>query len=496
MISDFEDKGVHLEIGGTHRNMAASLPAPSDDRLVNVIITEDHLAVMEPAVRLPEVLLQSRRKQFVADGPLGHREVETKVVFHDIDCKGRLVFPAGLLPRMRRVLREHGYRVVVEDRRKAGTRLLVDDGVLGERGSKASELLAAFAREPLGQVEVNTDEDSLEKMLILVQLFPEARIVAAVATRKEAWRHWRKLEVEFKETVGLAVSGTLREGKRLMVGTFQSIPRKMAGKCDILLLPQGEESTGEKACEMVVEMRFKRRYAFVRPQRRADWLVQLRLEQIAGEVIHRLKKPRVPVRVLVLPTPSCVSGIYKTPLERKQALYWHNTARNEYVAKVAQAVHLMDRVALKEVGLRNQDIRAIKTCGRARIRLLVETPQHARELLTLLPGWCMGTMIPSGVDDGKEKASEVNFQMPMIMAAVYASTLDIQADIIIRATGMGWPLKVRNFPPKESKKTPPQVLVIDFDDNQQQDAWRDTQNRVKEYKRQGMEVHVLQAQAP
>src|SRR5262249_35379639 len=62
----------------------------------------------------------------------------------------------------------------------------------------------------------------------------------------------------------------------------------------------------------------------------------------------------------------------------------------------------------------------------------------------------------------------------LIMTTVYASTPDIQAD----------------FPPRESDKTPPEVWVIDFNDHQQQDTRQGTVNRIKEPRRQGMEVQV------
>ena len=99
-------------------------------------------------------------------------------------------------------------------------------------------------------------------MLLLASLFPMAKVLVAVATRKQAWKLWRKLEVKLAERVGLALSGVQRQGNRWLVGTYQSIPHEMAGKFDILLLPNGEEATGEKAVRvMVAEMQFKRRYA-------------------------------------------------------------------------------------------------------------------------------------------------------------------------------------------------------------------------------------------
>ena len=56
-----------------------------------------------------------------------------------------------------------------------------------------------------------------------------------------------------------------------------------------------------------------------------------------------------------------------------------------------------------------------------------------------------------------------------------------------------WPARVKSFPPKESSKTPPEVLVIDFADSYQQKAQQDAEKRVMQYRRQGMEVNILHA---
>jgi hypothetical protein len=323
-------------------------------------------------------------------------------------------------------------------------------------------------------------------MLLIGQVYPDARIVVAAATRGQAWRNWRKLESELKEPVGLAVSGVRREGRRWLVATFQSVPRKMAGKFDILLLPHGEDSTGERAAEMVAQMGFRRRYAFVRPQRRADRLVQIWLEQMAGEVIHRLKWPRVPVRVLILRTPGCKVGSYKTPLERKRALYWHNEVRNKHVAAVADAVVSGDRMALQALGMRNRDIRSVLGCARNKVAVLAESPEHGRELLSLMPGWWMLDMVGDG--GCKSDQDDGNDRLPAVVTAVYAAKKGTRADIVIRATGTEWALRMKGFPRKENKHTPGELLVIDFQDDFDTGASNDARRRVQEYQRQGMEV--------
>jgi hypothetical protein len=160
----------------------------SEKPQIKVIISEDHIAVLEPVIELLEPLFSYRRRTFVPGGPMGYKEVEETVSLCDVDIKGRMCFAAGLMPRVRRLLREQGYRVRVDDLRKSGTRLSVDMDVIADCASKEKQLLQAVVREPLGQIEVSTDKDTLVKMLLVTQVFPDAQVVVSVATPKEAWR--------------------------------------------------------------------------------------------------------------------------------------------------------------------------------------------------------------------------------------------------------------------------------------------------------------------
>jgi hypothetical protein len=454
---------------------------------VTVIITPDHVAVMDPPVPLLRPLFDSRKRKFVPEGPLGYQEVEEEMALCTFDNKDRLAFPAGLLPRVRRVLREHGYWVSVDDQRYRSSALQVDANVLASEEGKNRSLLQAVRSHRLGRIEVGDEQEVLTNLMLIARLFPQASIAVAVPTREQARKLCRDLEDGLGEEVALALSGVRRSSRRLLVGTFQSVPRQE--KYDILILPFAEESTGETACAMVTGITYQRCYGLIRPQRRTDRLGQLRLEQMCGEIIHRIQRPRVPVRVLMLPMDGEEISSSSNPLERKRTLYWQNQHRNEHVARVARAVYAQDRAALKDLGLRNRDISAILQCNPSRIRLLVETPEHARELLALLPGWRAGILNLSG-DTGMSLGS------PIIMTAVYADTLDIEADLIIRATGTEWALRVKNFPPRISENTPPEVVVLDFADSHHPAAREDTRRRVEEYRRRGMAVRLLQPGAP
>jgi hypothetical protein len=457
--------------------------------VVSVIITPDHIAGLAPVVPLLRPVLEYRARRFEPGGPLGYQEIKETRTLCDFDIMGRLCFPAGLLPRVRKVLQEHGYHVRIDDRREDGPRLCVDRDVLAECDSRERALLEAVARERLAQVEVQTDDDTLDRMLLIGSLFPDAQCVVAVATRWEAWKWWRDLEEHLEEKVGLALSGVERAGGRWLVGTFGSVPRDTAGEKDILFLPHAEEAAGTRAVEMVVDGDFRRRYAFVVPQRRPDRHVQLRLEQVAGPVIHHLARPRAPVHVVMLPTPDSTVAAGTTPLEQKRALYWHNGTRNPHIASVAGAVVEGDRAALKALGLRNRDIRLIREVDRTRAVVLVEAPEHGRELLLHLPGWRLLDLVlraTTGSDEDEAK----NNSMPAVVTAAYAAKHSIKAHVLIRATGTAWPLRIKGFPPRCDDTQAAQVLVLDFVDDFDPRAKQDAQRRAEEYRRMGMDVRV------
>jgi hypothetical protein len=155
---------------------------------INVIITEDHFAVMDPPVPLLEPLLQYRIRSFVPGGPTGVQEKLNTFTLCKFDHMERLEFLAGLLPRIRLELRKHGYRMRIDDRRNA-TPLEVDEEVVGECNCDDEDLLKVVARTPLAQIQVPHSERAMERCVLFCRAFPNARIAFAVTRR-----HQRKRE--------------------------------------------------------------------------------------------------------------------------------------------------------------------------------------------------------------------------------------------------------------------------------------------------------------
>jgi hypothetical protein len=450
------------------------------------VIGANHVAVLDPPVPALKRPLEYTVRTFEPGGPAGWRQVVETRRLWDLDFRGRLAFSAGLWPRLREVLRESGYSVDVHDLRRPGPRLRPDRALLESCDDGELQLLGAVTRNLLGQIEVRHWADAIEQSALICRLFPRARVVVAAATRRQAGKVWRALQGQLGEAVGLALAGVRRPAKRVLVATFGGVPANTAGEWDILLLPSGEEATGTRAVDLACRMAFRRIYAFVRPQRRPDWLVQLRREQLAAAVIHHLARPRVPVRVRVLPTPPGTVAGATTALQRKRTLYWYNTKRNERVASVARAAAGGDLEALQRFGVRAGDVPATPG-ARPRVAVLVETLKHARRLLRRLPGWRLLHRAPT-TGAGEAQASGGQQPGPAVVTAVYAATRRLRADVWVVAAGTAWAARLKGFPPRRRGGGPGHVLLLDFDDAFDARAAADAGRRVREYERRGMAV--------
>jgi hypothetical protein len=174
-------------------------------------------------------------------------------------------------------------------------------------------------------------------------------------------------------------------------------------------------------------------------------------------------------------------------LQRKRTLYWYNTKRNERVAAVARAAAGGDLEALRRFGVRAGDVPATPG-ARPRVAVLVETPEHGRRLLRLLPGWRLLHLAPPTAA-GEEQAS-MDQQQPgrAVVTVVFAATWRLRADVWVVAAGTAWAARLKGFPPRRRGGGPGHVLLLDFDDSFDARAAADAGRRVREYERRGMAV--------
>jgi hypothetical protein len=371
------------------------------DSVVTATITQDHVALLFPAIVDLEPVLTYCTRTFAMGGPTGWQESEQVVRLAALDHKGRLAYPAGLLGRVSRELESAGYTLRISDMRPFDPRMVVDPAERSRLGPDESGLLDAVARNPLGRIEVANASAAVDQCLLLIRSLPRARFTVGVPTRSAAWSIWRQMAAELGTGVRLVSSGVRKSGERVVVGTLPNLTPNTVRRPHVLLLPFAERSTGERAIDAAVGAYFKRIYDFVRHTEHPDRHIQLRLEQLAGPVIVRRHPEKKSVRVVMLPAPDCgISPALWRELDRKYSWYWSNTTRNRAVAEVALGLRRGDLSQMRRVGL-NPGVE--KT--RQSIAILVESMIHARAMSRELPGWPTLTLNSGGERNDNSTAS-------------------------------------------------------------------------------------------
>jgi hypothetical protein len=288
---------------GPHATGETARTATNPPPVVEILIG-DNVAVLNPPLPwlLPHLEYQSRITHH-GFRPVYSEEPQT-VCQYKFDFRGRLVFNLGQLPRVLALLKERGIEARIEDTREPCPRMRPDPRVLADCCFTDRNLLETAAQYSLGRIEVGSPEQAFEQCLLLGRYWPEARIVVALPTYAAVARWWEMLEYRLQQKVWLSLSGVRRRGVRWHVATYAQVSPRDAGEWDILILPNGEQACGAKAIWFWSSLRFKRSYAFVRPGHQRDPHVDRKLEAMAGPVIHRVGRERVPVRVLLLRTPA------------------------------------------------------------------------------------------------------------------------------------------------------------------------------------------------
>ena len=75
----------------------------------------------------------------------------------------------------------------------------------------------------------------------------------------------------------------------------------------------------------------------------------------------------------------------------------------------------------------------------------------------------------------------------MIVTESYAAENTINAGVLVRANGTGWPMRVKGLPPEHAENSP-EVLLVDFRDGFSTETARLARQRENQYRRQGVEM--------
>jgi hypothetical protein len=454
-------------------------------KTVTVLIDSDNLVLLDPLIPAVADLLTYEQVTYTSGGPTGFKPAKETFTLYDSPIRsGRLVFSAGLWPRVHQFLKEDGYRVQVEDHRKFGPRQVENKAAFDATSAEERSLLEVIARTYHGQIEVSNFATVVDWIALLVRFYPEARFVIAVATKGEGYRLAKALRGALDEPFSLALGGPSRRPVRIILGlTLKLVPDRVEW-LDFLLLPDPERCLGDIAVKDLVRIPSLRVFAFVAPGRPRGERARLRLEALAGPVIYTSRPRTAAVEVIIVPSPRPIPIWGDTALERRRRGCWENERRNSLIAHVARAYATQNSAALCHFGLLPDEKAALPEGD---VAIVVETLEHARFLLRYLPDWPIYHAKPDCDDEDGETAGSRPGQ-GAIITVVCAAREGIDAGILIRATGGTGTVALARFcPPRQ--KDGRSALLIDFDDSHDPQAADETRRRVSDYLARNWKVH-------
>lgn len=431
------------------------------------------LVRLDPPVPMVEDLLTYRQREFEDGGTFGFRETSTLFLMAEHDDRGRLTFPVGLWPRVKTLLESVGYAIEIDDKRQFGERQTINSATLENADAYERAVLEAIAPVHRGQIEVHGFRKRLRLIGLICQVYPKARILVGVHAKKRAWQVCRHLEEAVGEKVRWTRGDSYQIRDRLRVATLPTLALNKPERGDFLLLPDADRAVGTVSTDRLATVASLRTFGFVAPRQRRGLRAQLRLEAICGPVIYTAERPRTPVYVSMVPVPPIDVDGTLDGLTRKRAAIWGHGRRNRLIARIAQAVANLDLEALRHYGVTGPILRE-RDAANVQAAILVESTEHGRALLAQLPGW----HLVDGADHQK-----LNY--PAVVTQVRAAHQVVHANLVIRATGDAWPLRLKGFPPPDDGGA---IMLIDLADDFDAPARTATRRRRRDYEMQGWEV--------
>ena len=442
-----------------------------------------------PSVKFAEPL-KYVAKDFEVGGPLGYREQAHEYSTWTFDKEDRLLIQTPALQVVTDALLAEGHEVKQKDFRKPSNRLKPDEDVVALTRGEDRTMVRAIEGCYRGQVEVRSFNQTVAALLLIVRLFPKARILILVPTNSMARNLVHHLKPELGGRIRRRRPNEKPAAKGCLVSTFalfrfwsQHYPDEGEPdrNWDLILLPDPLRSLGKVALAALVRFSFLacRLYSFIQPQAALSQRERVQLTAVSGPLIYRVPKVRVGTQLLWVDVPNCGVVRWTSPLEWKREAYWHNTCRNEFVAAVARAFSRGDVGKLRKLGVRVEggvpDTRGGKSPV---VAVLVESSEHGRELQKLL-GWPVFSYPSSTSETQQERTPGV------IVTATRAERRGLTPDVMVVASGSPALLNLERAWPKTTEFDDSEVLVVDFRDGYDAKMKSAADDRAKDSEQRG-----------
>lgn len=464
---------------------------PPREAVIDVLFNQ--WARLEPVVDEVRERLLRRTFAFTAGGPLGHT-VGPAVTdeFADVCYVPRydaaegqiervdvLRLPQGTIPEVVEWLEGLGIEVEVRDHRRDSPQWVRDEEWKKKVRKALRKVVAAVGANKALRVVAGNLDLIADTVVATARVYPHARIAVAVPTYGLLWRIWRRLRWRLgDEALGLYTAKQKKPG-RVSVGLIRQLPRGTKGEFDLLVLPFADKTVFDDALRVITSGQYRRVLSFTPARWTRDENVNRRLLVVAGGVFPP-EKETVPVTAVVLGTHGTrPEGKFEDVLDAKRRLYVRNARRNRRVAEVAKRLMLGTRKAVRSVGIESPElVGEVVTAAKTGVAVLVETPEHARELAELLPGWAVW------------KGGDLDVTKPAPGCGVIATEMGaaeavISAGVLVRATGTRHPLPEVGWPWVGDVD---HGVLVDFADQYHPAAHKNAVARVESYQEDGMTV--------
>ncbi len=332
------------------------------------------------------------------------------------------------------------------------TRMDADENILQAVAACERGLLDRVLHLPRGLLVANGRQQACEFSARIASLYPAAKIIFAVYSRKEGRRLRHDLATVIAEDVAMVFGGDCKHAGRCTVTTFRTLQRVSSADVDLLIIPDAQSALGHLVQQALKWQPLARTYGFLFASTNLDMQERQTLEAFIGPEIYRAAPwpRRADVRVLRWEVPYAASGGFSAPLERLQTMLWRNEQRNRLIADLAYAFVRRDRNRLWDRGLLVEDTDLpglVSGEGLLPVVIMVESVEHSKALSKKISEATRIQKNPDAAGIIRIKPRSPRPKLPITIVTSTASTISYwTADIIIRASGEACMLTSANLP--------------------------------------------------
>jgi len=435
---------------------------------------------------LPEFALSTmkyREQSFHFHGGNGTWR-ETGFRLFDTSACGETIIPAGSVARLEQELRRQGFEVTVEDRTQLPPSIRDFDRSFYEELDPNQRQRCDRIVGHRQFVLAASREARSATMGMVCRLFPKAKIliVAPTANTDECNSIFADLEWAMGGNIDRARGWNLTGVERVAIASVAQFEISDPACWQIVLFADLSHGATDLFVAGAIPYQDHRLYGFLPPNAPLSARDRLRLEALAGPLLTDSVAEETitgTVTAVFCSARTCSIRVPEEPLARKRAAIWCNSVRNELIAEIAQASADGDLERL-ESHFRVDPGAPLFTAGGKCTVIVVESLEHARELLRLLPGWEILSAQTSNL-----QASVFQPTNRRIVTMLATSQMpNYRADIVIRADGGKGGIRPPAAPsPFEAAAR--QTVLIDFVDDIDHAYVTASQSRARSYSDQG-----------